>query len=698
MLPPELAGRLKRAIRLHQSGEVLRAERIYREVIAADAGAADAWHMLAIAQADQGLLEPAAQAAQSATDLQPRIAQYWLTRGRIAAERRDESEAQASSGTAAELEPRFAEAYFDLGKSYEREERLPEAIAAYRAALERDPAPAELHYFLARTLLRSGEPQEAIESYQRAFERDPEGALDRRECLDFLRKLKFEALPDFWQADALRFFKRGDVDRTRYAPGGLSVLMAKDAFQKVCTAAESGSGLEALGAELYEVTHDPLFGLLLAEALLANPGFELLLARLRREFLLNDASRAAAPLEFLSNLAQQCFINEFVYLETQDETVVVEALAREVESTLGSQSQPGEREMHSIAALATYRPLHAVRHAQALLAIQWPSAAFAQLVRRSVGNVFEERALRTTIRALGQIKDAVSQQVRAQYEENPYPRWLSFDRQPPIPAAAWIAADAPLDAPLSLPAEPRILVAGCGSGRDPLYLAAAISDARVTAIDLSLASLAYARRMAKEFGIRNIEFLQADILELDDFAPKFDAVYSLGVLHHMHDPQAGLAVLSRQAKPGGLIKLGLYSRRGRPDVNAARELIRQRKVEPTAAGIRAFRQEFLRVDRSSPLWGLTRSRDFFSMSECRDLLFHVHEHQFDLAGVLKLLEETGLECLGLSKQADRSALLAYRRMFPGEAPGADLRKWHALEERHPEMFRGMYPVWCRVPR
>src|SRR5258706_9067679 len=118
MLPPELATRLNEAIALHRRGELLHAERLYREVIAADAGAADAWHMLAVAQADQGRFEPAAQAAQSATDLRPQIAQYWLTRGKIAAERREEPEAQASLRRAAELEPRFAEAHFDLAQSY----------------------------------------------------------------------------------------------------------------------------------------------------------------------------------------------------------------------------------------------------------------------------------------------------------------------------------------------------------------------------------------------------------------------------------------------------------------------------------------------------------------------------------------------------------------------------------------------------
>jgi SAM-dependent methyltransferase len=194
-----------------------------------------------------------------------------------------------------------------------------------------------------------------------------------------------------------------------------------------------------------------------------------------------------------------------------------------------------------------------------------------------------------------------------------------------------------------------------------------------------------------------VEFFQADLLELDTFAPEFDVVYSQGVLHHLRDPKAGLAVLARQAKPGGLVKIALYSQLGRADVNAARELIARRNVPATPEGIRAFRQEILREDAHSPLASLLRSRDFFSMSECRDLLFHVQESQFDLPAIARMLEELGLISVGLSRHAERAAVLAYRELFPGDHSMTDLMRWHAVEARHPELFRGMYPVWCRVP-
>jgi hypothetical protein len=92
-----------------------------------------------------------------------------------------------------------------------------------------------------------------------------------------------------------------------------------------------------------------------------------------------------------------------------------------------------------------------------------------------------------------------------------------------------------------------------------------------------------------------------------------------------------------------------------------------------------------------------RARDFFSMSECRDLLFHVHEHQFSLPQVEELVQGAGLTMLGMTKQLRRNAVLAYRKLFPGEQNLAELRNWHAVEAAYPELFLGMYHLWCRAP-
>jgi len=100
-----------------------------------------------------------------------------------------------------------------------------------------------------------------------------------------------------------------------------------------------------------------------------------------------------------------------------------------------------------------------------------------------------------------------------------------------------------------------VLDAGCGSGRHVYY--AAKYGAEVVAIDLSNAvEVAYANTM--EYRGR-VHIAQADIDNLPLATNHFDMVESIGVIHHVPDPDASFANLSRHVRAGGLMYVYLYS-------------------------------------------------------------------------------------------------------------------------------------------
>src|SRR6185437_13327844 len=106
---------------------------------------------------------------------------------------------------------------------------------------------------------------------------------------------------------------------------------------------------------------------------------------------------------------------------------------------------------------------------------------------------------------------------------------------------------------------------------------------------LSRPSLAYAMRKSAELAIANIEYAQADILELAPSGREFDFISSVGVLHHLADPAAGWRRLVALLRAGGYMQVGFYSEAARREVVAARAFIAGRGESPDPGGIRRSR-------------------------------------------------------------------------------------------------------------
>lgn len=148
-----------------------------------------------------------------------------------------------------------------------------------------------------------------------------------------------------------------------------------------------------------------------------------------------------------------------------------------------------------------------------------------------------------------------------------------------------------------------------------------IAGVRLLAVDLSTASLAFAKRKADEYGLPDIRFAQADILCLGTLNQRFDFIDSTGVLHHMQDPSAGLSVLAGLLKDDGVMRLALYSETARNAVVAVRQKIAETKASDDPESIRQLRQQLMNLPKNAAERAVVQFADFYSLSECRDLLF-----------------------------------------------------------------------------
>ncbi len=100
----------------------------------------------------------------------------------------------------------------------------------------------------------------------------------------------------------------------------------------------------------------------------------------------------------------------------------------------------------------------------------------------------------------------------------------------------------------------RILDAGCGTGRHTYHMAQS-GAGEVVAMDFSQAIEVAARNNSEN---QNTHFVQADIYHPPFPPDSFDFVYSLGVLHHLPDPEKGFRTLLPLLRAGGYMNIYLY--------------------------------------------------------------------------------------------------------------------------------------------
>jgi SAM-dependent methyltransferase len=340
-----------------------------------------------------------------------------------------------------------------------------------------------------------------------------------------------------------------------------------------------------------------------------------------------------------------------------------------------------------------------VANAERLLERSWPAPVEAVLTQQ-LREPLRELRLRADIPRLTGIENPMSRQVQNQYEANPYPRWVRPAPDTPYTIGSFLSSKFPF-ARFERPAGrilPDILIAGCGTGQRCIAMARRFGAPHMLAVDLSLASLGYARRKSEELGL-TIAYAQADILELErdpgTGGRQFDLIESLGVLHHLADPWAGWRVLLSLLRPGGFMLLGLYSEMARRPVLAARTRIAERGFGGGAEDIRSFRQELIQSSDQRLYASILESEDFFSLSACRDLLFHVQEQHVTLAEIARFTQSHDLRLLGF--ELDDAVLAAYRKRFPQDRAATDLACWEAFEADHPGLFGGMYIFWVQKP-
>ncbi|WP_417805786.1 tetratricopeptide repeat protein [Thalassospira lucentensis] len=595
------------------------------------------------------------------------------------------------------LVPNFTEGHKAIGDILTKQQKYDDALESYLKALAISPMNADILTSTGIALQYLSRQHEALKFHSQAVNFQPEEDRHWTAFSDCVSRMSFAGTDNNLEHSLLVLLDKDDIAPTSLMFPIISALRHRGEFARLLDASDQLSAdASSFRDAMTTLTQTPLFMRLLSKVPIADLRVERLLTNVRRNLLAHVCrdEKYDDEIRFISALAQQCFINEYAYAVDEQEQANLEDLKRQID-TLFAQEKAVPKYLWAL--VACYEPLNTVAW-KAQITRPENEDDVSHVYRLQITEPETEKDLRKSIPQITDIDDSTSQNVRAQYEENPYPRWIHTSHLTPKPVKDVLCAP-PLSFKLDhyeVPQSLDTLVAGCGTGQHAIQAASRFLNTKVTAVDLSLGSLSYALRKTREAGIENLEYIQGDILQLDKIDKQFDMIECGGVLHHMADPLAGWKVLTGLLRDGGLMKIGLYSEKGRPDVIAARKFIEQGGYGCTAAEIRRCRQDIIAAAQKGDqhMIQLCMRSDFYSLSPCRDLIFHVQEHRFTIPEIESALDTLGLEFIGFETPTPQ-ALIRFRKENPGCPANKQLPLWCDFEERFPDTFRGMYQFWCR---
>ena len=291
--------------------------------------------------------------------------------------------------------------------------------------------------------------------------------------------------------------------------------------------------------------------------------------------------------------------------------------------------------------------------------------------------------------------DAATPVVSAFYDRFPFPGDPLQDGPPPGYNWRWCHRSVLAATHGLIPAgldQPRILDAGCGTGVSTDYLCHLNPGADVLGVDISEGALAVAReRCARSGAAQQVSSLrqeQRSLLDLQGEGP-FDYINSVGVLHHLDQPEAGLKALAARLAPQGLLHLFLYADAGRWEIHRTQKALTLLQVGSGADGLRLGRDLFETLPESNRLARHHRERwavDCAPDANFADMYLHPQETSYDLARLFAFVETAGLHFAGFSNPE----VWDPARLLQGEllerARNLPLRdQWSLVEQLDPDI-------------
>ena len=292
-------------------------------------------------------------------------------------------------------------------------------------------------------------------------------------------------------------------------------------------------------------------------------------------------------------------------------------------------------------------------------------------------------------------RDAATPVVSAFYDRFPFPGDPLQDGPPPGYNWRWCHLSVLAAVHGVVPAgseRPRILDAGCGTGVSTDYLCHLNPGADVLGIDISAGALAVAKERLQRSGaaaqVNSLRQEQRSLLDLESEGP-FDYINSVGVLHHLDQPESGLRSLAGCLAPDGLLHLFLYADAGRWEIHRTQQALTLLDVGTGSEGLRLGRELFEILPEGNRLARHHRERwavDCAADANFADMYLHPQETSYNLERLFRFIGTAGLHFAGFSNpevwdpaRLLQGELLERARALPQQ------QQWLLMEQLDPDI-------------
>ena len=597
---------------------------------------------------------------------------------------------------ALEINNQSAIAHLNLGACYKEKEELEKAILHTKIAINIDNKLKNCYLNLATIYNQIGNYKKSLSFTKKEILMNKDSDLGYQLLSELIKKGELLNTSEIDNRKLLKnLLNRRDISH-RELFGNINSLVSVEILETLSTLE---SGLYE-SHEFNTFIRDKELVKALSLLIFCSPLWEKVLRNIRKNILINYSDKdkiSNTILDFVIGLGSQCFLNEYVYFISSAEKKKLKELKNIINKN------KTKNQLYKLAIISCYQSLSSINdeindEIINLNTYKPNKKEFNNILDLQFKELNDEKKISKGIKKVGIIKDFISKEVKNQYELNPYPRWRynSYSKEGKQNIISVINSEISpriinYNSSKIINKKINILIAGCGTGIQILE-ASRYSNCEITAIDLSSSSISYAKRKVDEYELKNINFIEMDLLELNSINKRFDLIECSGVLHHMNEPSKGLSTLCDVLEPKGFIKLGLYSKYARKEILKAREIIKEKDIKPNIDGIRIFRNDVLNGEIEQ-LNEITNWSDFYSTSTCRDLCFHSHEKCYSLIEIKKILKVSNLEFLGFTLSKD--IIDKYQIDNRDKDSLKDLELWDKFEKLNPETFREMYQFWAR---